>query len=344
MNKKICITSVKSVGCTFVDWSVYFLSGQSNFYKVDTRSWKPLSNNPVTGINSHGHLKNHPAGLTRHKQFFDFFDTLPSDQFYTSYPIPMHLDSAAAILNIDIDQVGKEYSKIKQHINHDYNQLLQSCNNQNTKLIFVSRDPRIPMYSMHVRSLDRTMLKPERPNSSEELVEEVQNTFFKDSINAWNRKGLSDVWDVRERRALDMRIYTDDEDFITGLTFPHLWVNCLDLWTRGQIVIKQIMEYLELGIDQDRLEQWIPIYRNWQAIQSNNLEFDYNCNHIVDAIINNWYYNINLTFEQEIVIQHLLIYKHNLNLKTWQLTKFPNNTQELHKLLESNIHQLPDTY
>ena len=41
---------------------------------------------------------------------------------------------------------------------------------------------------------------------------------------------------------------------------------------------------------------------------------------------------------QEAIVQHILIYKYNLNLKNWQLKKFPDNTQDLHKLLETNIH------
>ena len=45
-----------------------------------------------------------------------------------------------------------------------------------------------------------------------------------------------------------------------------------------------------------------------------------------------------LTLKQESIIQHCLIYWHNLNLKTWGLTHFPNNARLLHQLLEPNIH------
>jgi hypothetical protein len=48
----------------------------------------------------------------------------------------------------------------------------------------------------------------------------------------------------------------------------------------------------------------------------------------------------NLDFYKEVIIQNALLYKQNLNLKNWQLEKFPANTQDLHKLLEPNIHQL----
>ena len=100
------------------------------------------------------------------------------------------------------------------------------------------------------------------------------------------------------------------------------------------------MNWVELPIDNDRYNQWVPIYEDWQQIQMNSLRFQYNYKHIVDCVVNNWSYNIDLTFDQEVVIQHLLIYQHNLNLKTWQLKKFPGNTKDLHLLLEPNIHPL----
>jgi hypothetical protein len=47
---------------------------------------------------------------------------------------------------------------------------------------------------------------------------------------------------------------------------------------------------------------------------------------------------------QESVIQHFLLYKHNLNLKTFGLEKF-ENTLQLHNLLEPNVyHQLEKIY
>ena len=46
-----------------------------------------------------------------------------------------------------------------------------------------------------------------------------------------------------------------------------------------------------------------------------------------------------LDIMQEAAIQRELIYKYNLNFKTWQLEKF-QSTRQLHALLEPNIHSL----
>ena len=108
---------------------------------------------------------------------------------------------------------------------------------------------------------------------------------------------------------------------------------------RYGIMVK--MKFLNIAIDVKVWDHWVDVYHNWQEMQLNILEFNINFDHIMNAIVNNWYYEIgDLTFEQEIIIQHCLIYQHGLNLKTWQLEKFPANAQDLHKLLEPNIHVL----
>ena len=56
-------TSPKSVGCTFVDWSVHYLSGKNTFFSVRHNQWLPLIENPLTTDNAHHHKKNHPSGL-----------------------------------------------------------------------------------------------------------------------------------------------------------------------------------------------------------------------------------------------------------------------------------------
>ena len=64
----------------------------------------------------------------------------------------------------------------------------------------------------------------------------------------------------------------------------------------------------------------------------------------VDEIVDDILYNrprnlidFDLDLLQEAIIQQKLIKTYNLNLKNWQLECF-TNTQQLHSLLEPNIH------
>ena len=72
MAKKIIATSsIHSVGATFMDWSILFLSGQKEYYYQPTRQFINVTTNPLENLynqrgpaeelkNAHGHKKNHP--------------------------------------------------------------------------------------------------------------------------------------------------------------------------------------------------------------------------------------------------------------------------------------------
>ena len=128
-------------------------------------------------------------------------------------------------------------------------------------------------------------------------------------------------------------------------TKSHFYAESESMWYDGKITIEQLMKFLNIPIDKTLWDRWVDVYNKWQQLQLEILKFGINFDHIINSIVNNWYYEIgNLTFELEVIIQHYLIYKHGLNLKTWQLEKFPSNTQDLYKLLEPNIHPVPSIY
>lgn len=336
-----CCTSNKAVGCTFLDWSIYFITGQSRFYNIN-RGWQTLSSNPVTDINAHGHNKNHPSGFKKTKYAFDQLQQLPIDNVISIYPHPIHLDSAADVLGIAINNIDQLHNQtsIGRYRSDDYNQLLSYASTR-SRIIFVSGNNDLNLYHRVIRSTERMPLSPEPAQSTAVMHDQVDQTFFNQSINIWNEQGLTDTWDIRERRALQANLLYANHGMgkvTVDFSFEHYWMDCRSWWFDGVDMIQDIIAWLNLKIDTDRFQLWIPIYHAWQKMQAKHLKFQFNCQHIVDSIVNNWSYPIDLTFDEEVVVQHCLIYQHDLNLKTWQLTKFPNNTQELHKLLEPNIH------
>jgi hypothetical protein len=266
----------------------------------------------------------------------------PQDQLYSMYPTSSLRFNAANDLNIPIDQIGSAHnqSMINQHRESELNQIFEFCHQHNVKFIYVGDHPDIQLYYLTNRSNLPKITTGKLANTLEEIKEEHQQVFFNSSINTWNQKMLTDIWDQRERLALDTRPFDYNVHKPNGMTYPHCWINCQELWYNGEQAALKMLQYLGLNPVTERLDAWRPTYVKWQKNQLQLLEFNFNCDHIVNSIINNWYYKIDLTFDQEVVIQHCLIYQHNLNLKTWQLTKFPNNTQDLHKLLEPNTHPL----
>jgi hypothetical protein len=327
MSKLVCSTSWHPVGCTFLDWSINYLSGQ---HKTLNRNlgWIKLVDNPVQNINAHGHKKNHPSGLEQTADYVNFLQQ--QSEFVTMYPFPLSFDKAALLLEKNISNIVQDdWAKIVAYVNTEYNQMLHWLDDHKAKIIFVATDKTSPLYFTN----DRT----------QHQLSYSDQAFFKDSVSKWTELKLDNIWDVRERLALDTRPFDITSESM-DLSFDHFWINSQDLWFNGAKKIVEILNWAEVDIDQSRVNQWTEVHKQWQRIQLSALEFQLNYQHIVDCVINGWSFPINLTFAQEVVIQHCLIYQHNLNLKTWQLEKFPSNTNHLHQLLEPNIHPVAKIY
>jgi hypothetical protein len=292
------------VGCTFVDWSIHFLAGKQQYYSFDQCKWIPLVANPLTEYNAHQHDRNHPIGLENVITTIQHAKRMP-DGLYSMYPF----------VTPGIMQRQQEFSDI-----------VESCIDH-ADVIFIHKDKTANWYDYvdHVRADDQ----------------------IPHSINTQSH-GLKHTWDIREHLALDMRFLNPDQFNIedtADFSKLHFRASASDLWCRGVDLFQHIMRYLDLPIDPVRWKNWIPIYHEWAQKPLALMHFGDNFDDTVKCIVNGWHKELpEYTLEQEAMIQHALIYRHNLNLRTWQLEKFPRNTIELHKLLEPNIHALVHTY
>jgi len=353
MKRPVCVTSSNPVGCTFLEWSLQYLSGQHQYFFVENQKWQALSHNPINhGLvaNAHGHQKNHPCGSEITKIFAHVLNEQQQqcpDRLLSFYPYPMHIDNAMRKLDVlphELNNSDTQHS-IRDCIKQDFVDLVEHCLNQNIAVVYVQSDPAVTGYFWHYRTLDRMLLSDHQPASLQEKHNEHQNAFFSYSQQQWQQLGLTDVWDQRERMALDIRPFDNSYIWDVGFDQPYQHINCQNLWDQTPVVVQHIMQELDIQIDTERFGSWISIMLQWQKIQLQNLKFHRELNHIVASIVNGWHYDMgSLELWQEAIIQHCLIYKHKLNLKTWQLNKFPTNTKQLHLLLEDNIHNVSDIY
>jgi hypothetical protein len=328
MSIPFCCTSVQSVGCTFMDWSIHFLSGQEKFQKSNGALIE-LSKNPVNTINAHGHERNHPVGFSN--TVVEFNNLLKfQDRLTSLYPTPRHINDVAQELGITPEQIRPNINKILDQQITDYNNTLHFLNNQNVQIVFVDIDNLI--FSI--------FLQQYRSHTLEQLQEEFtapgQHHPYASSRFRKQRSDFSTVWEFRDYVAATLQVLQTPKHKV-DLSIPHLWVDSRSWWYNGVNEIQKVMAWLNIPIDVNKLREWEPIYRSWQDTMFKQLQFQFEYNHIVDSIVNNWSFAIDLTLAQEIVIQHCLIYQHNKNLKTQNLEKFPNNTKELHKLLIPNV-------
>jgi hypothetical protein len=181
------------------------------------------------------------------------------------------------------------------------------------------------------------------------MLKENIEVFFKDSAHRFIKNNTWSNWELREFVSLNIRPFdTLNIDDSVDFSKPHLYLNANEWLLNGTSTINNVMEYLELPINNDRLTRWYDIYYQWQQIHLRILKFQWNFDHICNSIINNKFYSLkgyNLSLIQEAAIQHAMLYKYGLNFKAYGLEKFPDNTQDLHSLLEPNVdHEIEDIY
>jgi hypothetical protein len=348
MNNTICLAANNTVGCTFLEWSIHFLSGQSEYYKIKEREWIPLVSNPLsnnTVKNAHNHNKNHPSGYNETK---NLIDCIPSNnRLYSFYSYPASFNKICQQQLVDVGKLTdqKIFNSIRKHRQSDFEDMIQYCLQQEIPVVYVYTDPKVIGYFWDRRSIHRMAFSDDFATQADDYNVENQKIFFQKTAEQWEKLNLTNVWDLRERMALDIRPYNADDCWMLGFDHPFTWINCQELWHSTEDVLITLMNQFNLSIDNSRLNKWLPILYNWQKIHQKNLKFYNIVDYIVTCIVMGWNFPLeSLTLQQEAIIQHQLIYQHNLNLKTWNLSQFPDNTSKLHLLLEKNTHIIDKIY
>lgn len=319
----IHVVTDPGVGGTFLTWTLYWLSGQTQYWSQEKQKTLTLPNNPIAKVNAHGFLPNQPNRIFEctAPQFTDWIEQLNqrTNEFNVVYYHTFDCDATT--------QCATDHSNVHA-----------------SKLIVVDSQLDI-LYHCSARKRAPTVVDKHQVivNNTEQQQHFIQ-TYFNDSKQFWDSLGLLDVWDQREFLALNLRPfdYQTIYNHYIDQNRHHYFLHSRELWTTLDQAIKPLFQYLELDLAAERLDHWQYIYNQWRALHQQKLNFCTYFDTIVSSILRGHYFDLNrfdLDIQQEAAIQHALIYRHNLNLKTWQLDKF-QNTQQLHKLLEPNSHQL----
>lgn len=314
----IAVITDPGVGGTFLTWSIYFLSGRHDYFSVRANSVINLTKNPLTEKNAHNFVANQPLDINEFKKFMP--ELIHSDE--CMYMHHFRSDTEFAV-----------------------NEL---CNNTSKKIV-VSTTPELSLYhcGQDRAGIALAWASNKFLSDPDEIYKDQVNYFFNESGRIWNNLGLTDVWDKREFIALNYNPYSVDS--IMNYIHPEIHyhhIHALDLWVNFDQSVQHLFDYLNLKINDSRYREWILIYSQWKRKHNNQLNFVWYFKTIVNNILNGNDMDLlrfNLNIYQEAAIQQELIYNHNLNIKTWELTKFVN-TKQLHDLLEPNIHDLSKSH
>jgi hypothetical protein len=301
------------------------LAGHTEYFSAKEKRYIDLIDDPLTNINAHNFRSNQPIDLTQFNQYIDLIINTPNNLFHSIYFHQLRSSTSSAVEKIQ----GLDNTNIIVVSNH-YNHALYNSKFEGRVLSF------------------KFGSTSETNKNFDDQLSDFVNTFFKDSKIAWGNLNLNNVWEYREFLALNLRP-REQPNIISSvdLTRSHYRIDSFDLFQKFDSTVKSLFAYLDLSIDSSRWNNWLQIYREWQTVHLDRILFVEYFDVIITSIINNYYLDLSrfeLDLIREAVIQHELIYKHGLTIKGWGLERFPNNTQDLYKLLEPNIHQINDIY
>lgn len=313
----IAILTDPQIGGTFLTWTVYFLSGRSDYFSARQNKKIEVCNNPLSEKNAHNFLPNQPQNYDEFATIF--YKTLEHDEHLYMHQFKHSTEHAVA----EVCQHAEKIVILSLRPEH----VLYQCG-------YTPRSKVVPAWTSTQKLTD--------PDS---IYEDFTDQFFKESKQVWAQAGLNNVWDKREFIALNFYPFKHSSilNYVDTDTSYHL-IDASDAWTNLDQHIDELFSYLDLSVDQKRIEHWLSVYNVWKTYHIKKLNFVNSFELIMHNILNDIDMDLeifDLDLVQEAAIQHVLIYKHNLNVKTWNLIKF-TNTKQLHNLLEPNIHDLSD--
>lgn len=298
MSSILLLHDAAGFGWHFLDWTLNFLS---NCVCVD---------NPLTGSTAHGHnsliidvrdeLPQHPTLVTHvSNAVFKRNSLIDSENFKPI--IEQALDKGWKVVSIQL---------------HSDHWLVPS---------FMHRNPK--SYSSDTK-IEKSL-----------LIDDYLSTFFSGADKCWDTKF---IWDKRENFALNVRPRQLAETPTSYLInqYPILSIDTNTLWNDLEHALPMVFDYCQLTLEHSLLPKWKDTYTQWKGCLL-DAKFSVDFWSILNNIVNNNHQELSdysLDLIKEGLIQHGLIYRYNLNLKTWNLTHFPTNTCDIFKLLEKNIH------
>jgi len=309
----VIFTATGELGCTFLNWSFHWLSGaEYSWEHKKKKSWVKLPSNPLTEHNAHFFEKNFYNSFEEWKKTTDTF------------------------LSFDIEK--KDFTFFGSC--HDDLQLkIKFALDKKIKIIFLGCD-----YSRYTL-FDRTngSILQNRRQRYLHLVKCIKTHFHtvpkieslvNSPIKARNFLTLS----LRHLKKINELQLIHKENFKSDKNF--LFINLRNFLLDGEKCLEGVFNFLGRKIDQNRLNQWTPIYAQWKKFLLPTLNFYDDLPVILASIINGDSHSLKkyrLDIFTEAIIQHELMKQHRDRLLIGHLNKFPDNTKDLTPLLKGVI-------
>jgi hypothetical protein len=311
-------TSYTQLGCTFLNWSVHYLSGDTRTWREKEKSWIDVPENPLTSINSHNFKKNHTLTITEWKKMIDILSSYDSNDNFSFY---------------------LQLSTIEERTPEHLNEVILLSLDKKIKLIYLGTD--YSTYNLASRSrfshqMGRTIKNKMYIKSMKDYFKTVPNLESLTGTNGKARDFLSlSIGNIKV--PLDQEVI---KDHLSHKDF--LFVNCHELLTNEKECLKGIFNFLNLKIDSSRMDNWLEIHSKWKENLLPLLNFYRDLPTILSSIINGVSHPLEqyrLDIFTEAIIQYELMKKHNDRLLISQLDQFPDDAKDLTPFLKSFLRK-----
>ena len=329
MNKLVSIVTDPAIGGTFLSWSLEYLAGHTNSYSTAKKTYLQLVDNPVQEHNAHAYEPN---------QYLSSEDVIAAITELSSLP-------SSYGRKMEVMYIHSFYYYLDKH--KDWFIALNAVMNSDRPVILVKTPKPYVLYQgLYTKRAAGTLKREKRQGKTLSTQEENINEFFADAKRTWNELNLTNIYDNREFIALNFRPFDFNEqaNIVNTLHNKDNVLNLLaiDVWQNLDNTIYDIMNYIQVDIKSDRYALWLDVYNQWKTLHTKRVMWCWYYDQIIEYILNGYSMDLtrfDLDIYQEATIQHTMMFKYNLNFKTFELNKF-TNTKQLHDLLEPNIHSL----
>ncbi len=311
----VVFTAGDEIGCTFLNWSFHWLSGDNYSWGHKVKSWVKLPENPLTEHNAHLFQKNYCESLNEWREAINEF------------------------LSFDINKKdfvffgggwgGYHVSKVNFVLEKKIKVIFLGCDHSRYKILERTKDSVNHPIDKRYKKLIENIKK---------RYSTVPKLSFLISTPSKTRDFLSLSMKYlvvpSELQMVEKENFNSDKNFF--------FVNLRDLLIDGENCLKKMFKFLDREIDQKRLSQWLPVHDQWKKMLLPSLEFYDDLPVILSSIVNGVSFSLKkykLDIFAEAIIQHELMKQYHDRLLVSQMDRFPDNTKNLTSYLKRNTQK-----
>ncbi len=287
--------------------------GKDKFWKNGV-GLMPLSMDPLQLKNAHGHEKNHPGTIKEWHETIKSFKSCDAD-----FPISFY------------GYIDRSEMSPLEDVADQYLKRLDLAVKEEIKVVYLHKSNSYPFFLQ--RSHDSGSLFNELRSWCLVWFPTIKNLDIKtNSIG-----GLREFISYNMRYLRSEKLHEKIKNKIEKNQDNLLFLDCKDWWYDGLKTMQKIFDFLELSVCQNRINDWMPKYKEWNKKLKKYDEFETLLPLIAESVVKGKRFNLellNLNIIEEALILEKLMLEYGVRIKIKNLDVFPKNTIALYNLIK----------